>query len=104
MRDKRIQAYYIHRNLLPKATQLMNTESGDYGIFKSKVIDIIYQIDSDCRFNYDEVIVIVEIEGEYSYITNKWKEELKASHEFWMGDTDRWKNQGRNDYFEGGIE
>ena len=101
MDKKRIQAYYIHRNLLPLATKLMNEDTDN---FKSRVIDVIYQIHSDFRFNCEEVIVIVEIEGYYPYITGKWQEELKASHELWMGDKKRWQNQSNKDYREDGQE
>lgn len=38
---KRIDAYYIHKKMLPLATDLMNVECSGSVIFKSRVIKII---------------------------------------------------------------
>ncbi len=76
----RIIAYYIHKNLLPLATKLMTYE--EYQGFESRIIDVIKLSNKSCAFDYkDELIVVLEVKGSYPYITNEWKEKLKATQD-----------------------
>ena len=85
MEKKRIVAYYIHKNLLPLATKLMNETSGGIGnpCFESRIIDIIKMEKKDCRFNPEnELIIVVEIEGYYPYIISEWVKKLEVTQDF----------------------
>lgn len=60
-------AYKVFTRDLPKVTQIFNhTEA----FFKSEVTGIIP------ISNTEYALIIVDTEGSYSYITNKWKEHI----------------------------
>ena len=56
--------YKVLAQDLPKATKEMNFSES---FFSSTVVDILLITEKEC-------LVVLDVQGDYPYITNKWKE------------------------------
>lgn len=84
---KRIIAYYIHKNFLPLATKLMT--SYEHGHFESKIIDVIKMSNKSCAFDdEEEIIIVLEVNGESSFMINEWEKKLKVTQDI-IGERDK---------------
>ena len=65
--DKHIHVYRVRTESLPRATEAMN---GSWDFFHSRVLEV--------RTGDRISLVVVELDGYYPYITNKWDFILSA--------------------------